>query len=287
MAPTNIKLVVGVWLVVALSGSCGSGQSAGDLIATGRRFLATNDLVRARDSFAAALVFAPEDGTANLLLAATRLLSCVDQPSGKAFLERAGLTITNHGLFGWTVGPAASVTNSPASGLTATVCAAILEEAAAAAANLARVADTNFTLVLTSNETATVDVAVDYGDVLLLRSALEFGKYAGYTLQAPLIDARLVTLRSTFTSESSGTPVGAEEFGKLLSTHQKASDPKAARAALSSAVAFYVSASSFIRNRPTNIIRLFNLDLRMAAAEAKFRAKLNGLGGVMNCSTNK
>jgi hypothetical protein len=286
MSLIRTKAILTACLAGALWGNCGYAQSAADFLAAGRRLLATNDLAAARESFAGAVALAPDEARANVLFAATRVLSLAEQPSGRALLERVGLVITNRGLCDWEACPAAAGASSSAEEATALLVERVLGEIRAAGTNLARVADTNFTLLLSSNETGTVTMTVDYGDLLLLRSGLEYGRYLGYVLQAPAAEARLAAVRSLFTSESLGTPGGTQELGCLLSI-PRVSDLKAAREAFSNAAALYVSASDFIRNRPTNVTRLFNLDPRMVGAEAKFRGSLNDWGRSINATTNK
>jgi hypothetical protein len=277
-------LVAVLSLVVGSSGAC--GQAAADFVGAGRRLLATNDLRGARDSFTVAATLAPSDASANVLAGATRVLCLAEQPAGKAVLMRLGLTVTNHGLCGWMVCPGEATANAAAGELTAVMGAKALEELSAGAASLARIGDTNFTLLLTSNETTTAAVTTDYGDLLILRSGFELGRYACYALQEQGGDKRAAALRFLVTGRTSGPRVENEEFETLLNL-QTSSDGRAEALAVSNAIALYLTASDFIRSRATNDVRLFNYDPRMADAEGRFRERLKILGRSMEAAARK
>src|SRR5436190_6667058 len=93
-------------------------------------------------------------------------------------------------------------TNMAATELTAFLRTNILTEIVAAGTNLANVRDTNFTLTVTCPETTTLDFTLDYGDVLLLRSVLQFVQYAGYTVNSWNFDVQLTALRAMYTGET-------------------------------------------------------------------------------------
>lgn len=268
-----------MFLALVVGGINASAQSAADLVTSGRRLLATNDLACARDYFVAAAALAPDDTCANALAGITRVLRLADQPAGKAILERVGLAVTNRGLCGWMTCPMETTTTAGATtagNLTDPVEAKALEEISAGATSLARIRDTNFTLALASNETATVGVTIDYGDVLLLRSGFELGRYACYALHGLAAQARAVALRSFFGGESPASLPRDEEIQTLLSV-PGTGNRRAAQEALTNAVALYLGASDFIRLRPTNCVRLFNYNPQMASAEARFKEKLKDL----------
>lgn len=248
--------------------------------------LATNDLTGARDSFASAVAVAPDDACANALLGATRLLCLAEQPAGKAVLAQLGLVVTNRGLCGWMAYSDELLPNGLASELVPLVAAKALEDTSAGAANLARVLDTNFTLLLDSNETATVEVTIDYGDLLVLRSVAEFGKYACYALQGANGGARANALRSLATGGPAGTPVGDRELETLLDP-PRASDAMAASLALSNAATLYLTGSDMVRSRATNDVRLFNYDPRKAEAEGRFRERLKSLVRLLDTAARK
>jgi hypothetical protein len=277
-------LAVFLALVVGDSGVC--GQSAADFLGAGRRLLATNDLRGARDSFAAAATLAPGDASANLLAGATKMLCLAEEPAGKAVLTRFGLAATNRGLCGWMVclGEAAA---SVASGeLTPAMGAKALGELSAGAVCLARIGDTNFTLVLGSNETATAAVTMDYADLLILRSGFELGRYACYAVQGQGGDARAAALRSLVAVGPLGVPLGEREL-QILVDLPETPDARAALLALNSGVALYLTGSDIVRGRATNEVRLFNYDPRMADAEGRVRERLKILGRFMDAAARK
>ncbi len=187
-------------------------QDANTLITQGRAFLAQKNLTNANARFQAAVQIERGNQNANVFLGATRLLTLVDQPAGKAFLDRLGFAPTNRSFYGWTAGLARDTNgvvlapaNMSASEITAFLRTNVLLEMAAAADNLAKVADTNFTLTLASNETTIAEVTLDYGDVLLVRAGLEFAEYLGYTIHSWNLDAQLTAIRSLLTNSATTT----------------------------------------------------------------------------------
>ena len=151
-----------------------------------------------------------------------------------------------------------------------------LTELIGAEANLANVTDTSFILSLTSNETRSVAVTLDYGDI---KTAA--GDGAGSRI-------RLLTPPILGPRRSVGAPVFAlyqYQFSveRLLADHPAlltfatTNDLATAKAALLAGVNRYFEASQFIRSRATNVVRLFNYDLDKATDEANFRQTLADL----------
>ena len=140
--------------------------------------------------------------------------------------------------------------------------------------------DTNFTLLVTCDETTTTDLTLDYGDLLLLRAALQFARYAGYTISSWNLDIQLTSVQALLTNETTTVQNFLSQFPNLF-TFSTIADLTAARQAFSNSVALYLSGSEFIRNR-TNVVRLFNYDPAMAQAEADFRTTLSELSQSLN-----
>jgi len=262
-------------------------QTTDQYVTEGRAFLAAHNITDANARFASALAVTPNHATGNVFRAATRLLTLVDQPAGKALLDRLGLAATNRNVYEWTAdfvrdtnGFPLAPSNMSASEISAFLRTNVLLEMVAAATNLAVVTDTNFTLTLTSNETATVEVTLDYGDLLMLRAALQFGQYVIYSIHADNLETQLASLRSLVVEETT-----AESFlvqHPELLTFATTNDLAAARNAFSNAASLYLSASEFIRNRPTNIVRLVNYDPDSAQTEAQFRTNLIDVAESLN-----
>jgi hypothetical protein len=262
-------------------------QTADILVSQGRAFLAAHDLTNANARFASALAAAPNHSTANVFRAATRLLTLADQPAGKAFLDRLLVAPTNRSPYSWTAelardtnGTPIAPTNVSAAFLTAFLRTNMLPESLAAGTNLALVTDTNFTLALSSNETTTADVTLDYGDLLLLRASLRFAQYVSYTIYSWNIDVQLTVLRA-LTLDHTSAETFLRQYPNLF-TFATTNDLIAARQTFTDGAALYFSASDWIRNRPTNVTRLFNFDGGSAEKEARFRGLLTDLNQSLN-----
>lgn len=278
-----MKHLLALCFVLVLSQTATPAQSADWWVGRGRDFLAARELTNANNCFAAAVTNAPNHPTANAFYAATRLLTLADQPAGKAFLDRLGFAATNRSVYDWTAdvgrdtnGVFLAPTNMSASAISAFLRTNILIEMAGSASNLARITDTNFTLALSSNETTTVAVTLDYGDLLLLRAGLEAAQYAGYTIHSWNLDVQLTTLSSLLTAEATSAQSFLAQYPNLF-TFDTTNDLSLAKQAFSNAATLYLRASDFIRNRPTNVTRLFNYDPGMASSESKFRSTLADL----------
>src|SRR5438094_8441068 len=77
-------------------------QSCDSYVASGRAFLAAQDLGHANASFSNAVALCPNHATGNVFYAATRLLTLADRPAGKSFLDRLGFAPTNRSIYDWT-----------------------------------------------------------------------------------------------------------------------------------------------------------------------------------------
>jgi hypothetical protein len=169
----------------------------------------------------------------------------------------------------------------PASGLNANEFTSelrtnVLSAVAGTIGNLGVITDTNYTLNLLSNETATVSVTLDYGDLTLIRAALYGTEYGIYTLNSQNLDVQLAALRSLYTNGFLSAGQVLADYPQLF-TFATTNDLQSACNAFTNAVNAYFSASAFIRSRPTNEVRLFNYDPAMAQSEGNFRLVLQDL----------
>jgi tetratricopeptide (TPR) repeat protein len=258
-------------------------QTADDWVSQGRSYLAARDIKDANASFAQALALNPNHENANALYAITRVLVLPSQPAGSNFLTRIGFPIAGRNIYNWN-----SVPPKDANGLwiapngmnanefTAQLRTNVLPAVSGAIGNLAAITDTNFTISLTSSETAITAVTVDYGDLKLIQAGLYASEYFIYTLNAQNLDAQLTAIRALYTN-------GALSAGQVLSdypqlfTFATTNDLQAARTAFTNAVNCYMTASKFIRSRPPGEVRLFNFEKQSAQSEGDFRLILQDL----------
>ena len=278
-----MKPILKLLLLLTIGVTVAHAQTADDYVNQGRAFLAAHDLTNANSRFASAVALSPNHATANVFRAATRLLVLPNQPAGSALLDRLGFAQTNRNVYDWTARIARDTNGVPiapagvaVSEVSAFLRTNVLPEIIQAAANLAVVTDTNFALALSSNETTTIAVTLDYGDIQLLRAILTLSEYSLYTTYSWNLDAQFTSLRTLLTDANVTTESFLRENTNLFQ-FATTNDLTAARSAFSNATAFYLQASDFIRNRPANITRLFNLDSEMATSEATFRTVLSDL----------
>jgi hypothetical protein len=260
-----------------------SAQTPDDWVSQGRSHLAAHDITDANASFAQALALDPNHKNANALYAITRLLVLPSQPAGSNFLTRIGFPIAGRNIYAWgstlpkdANGLLLAPDGVNANGFTAQLRTNVLPMVSGAVANLAAITDTNFTISLSSSETAIADVTVDYGDLKLIQAGFYASEYFIYTLNAQNLDAQLTAIRALYTN-------GALSAGQVLSdypqlfTFATKNDLQAARTAFTNAVNCYMTASKFIRSRPPGVVRLFNYDKVSAQDEADFRLTLQDL----------
>jgi hypothetical protein len=258
-------------------------QTDDPYIACGRGYLAATNLAAANICFSNAVAVSPGDPTGNVFYAATRLLTWPIRPVGSNFLNRIGVPNAGRDIYNWTAQPPTDTNGVPlaptgvnANEFSAMLRTNLLTELIGAEANLAKATDTTFTLSLTSNETRTVAVTLDYGDIRLLRAMLQAAEYYCYTACSWNLDAQLAPLYSLY----SNNQFSAEDFLRdhpSLLTFATTNDLATAKAALQAGVNRYFEASQFIRSRATNVVRLFNYDPEKATDEANFRQTLTDL----------
>jgi len=272
MKKLNFLVLAGCLSVLSLR-----AQTADDYVAQGRRWLGSNDLVRADAQFNQALALDANHSAANALAAATRLLVLPQKPAGSNFLNRIGFSKTGRNLFDWTAtlpensqGHTILPANFSSTEAIAVFRTNIMPAITASRANLARITDTNFTLSLTAAETSSESVTIDFGDILLLRALLYGGDFLGYTANAhnfafvlnhikALGDANLLSIQQILV-----------DYPSLLAKGS-ATELAASKAALTNGAALYQAASDFIRRRPATLQRLFNLAAQDVSKEADFR----------------
>jgi hypothetical protein len=255
------------------------GQTAEDYVKQGRAYLAVTDIIAADRCFSNALARSPNNQTANVLYAATRLATLPYKKPVGEFLTRLGFPETGREIYNWTAllmldvdGVPVLPTGVNTSEVPALLRTNILSEIVLAGANLAKVTDTGFTLALTASETRTVDVVLDYGDIQMARALLRAAEYCIYNAYSWNIEAELSAIRAMLDPDDPTTLEEALIAYPELLTFATTNDLSAAKASFQNCVDLYLAASLFIRsNRPPAAVRLFNLDPARTADEEKFR----------------
>ena len=257
-------------------------QTADGYVAQGRAFLTAANMDAANSSFSNAVALASNHPTANVFYAMTRLLVLPNQPAGSNFLSRIGVPVAGRDIYNWTAEFPTDANGSPLTpaGVSASELTALLRNNAlpvliAAEANLAKVTDTNFTLTLTGSETRGVAATLDYGDIILLRAMLQAAEYLAYTTYSWNLNVQMTAVRTFYNQETT--------IEQLLTAHPNllafatTNDLNAAKLAFRTGASLYMDASWFIRNRSTNLTRLFNYDASQNVDEQNFRLTLTDL----------
>ncbi len=258
------------------------GQTAEDYIGQGRALLACSNVVSANLAFSNAVARSPNHQTANLCYGLSRLLVWPYLPVGSNYLTRLGVPTNGRDLFAWTAIPPSDTNHVPfapagvnGSESTALLRTNVLPALIAAEANLAKVTDTNFAFTLTAEETLGSALTLDYGDVQLLRAFLQAGECGCYLANEWNFDAQLSAIRSIAKGQ-----VSVAQFllnhPKLL-TFTTTNDLYATKTTFVDAVNRYFSASQWLRERPINVVRLFNYDGSSEIEETAFRQTLADL----------
>lgn len=288
-----MKTYITRWVIgsVLLTAQLLSAQTADQLVTDGRAFLAQKNLTNAHLKFAAAVAASPNHENANALLSVTRLLNLVYQPPAQNFLTRLGVSVTGRDVYQWT----ASITNDTnhvpiapvgVSGAEASPFwrTNALVEITNALVNLERITNPSFLLSLTSNETTTAAVTVDYGDLLMLRAGLHFLEYFSYTLLAHDLNVQLTALRALYTNHHLNIERLLADHPQLL-TYATTNDMATARAAFVNFADRYASASDLLRARPPGVTRMFNFAANSSLEEDRFRRTLADLKTSLNGAT--
>jgi len=271
---TKILIVlVQVGLAYVLS----AAQTVDFYINQGRAFLSATNITSANLSFSNAVLVSPNNPTANVFYAVTRLLVLPYQQPGSDFLTRIGMPKTGRNIYNWkaklptdTNGVPYAPTGVNANEFTTVLHTNILPALINADANLTKVTNSNFILSLTSNETRIVDITIDYGDVLMSRAILNALEYLAYTTYSWNLDVLLSTIRYLYDNEQLSLDKLLTDYPNLF-TFATTNDLNSAKAAFQNAVSLYLKSSEFIRSRPTNVVRLFNYDPGKADDEENAR----------------
>lgn len=276
----HMKIIGFVFGLVLTLVQAVQGQTADDYVAQGRSFLTVSNLSGANNCFSNALVLAPNHPTANALRAVTRLLVLPNDPAVKLFLDRLGFSSSGRDLYNWTATQTLDDQNLPiaANDLNAKEAAAqlrtnVLPQIIAAEANLAKITEVNFTMTLLASETKTIDVTLDYGDILMVRAMLLGAEYVCYTTHSWNWDAQITAIRGLYTNDQLTAERLYKDYPSLLA-YDNANELHLARVAFEQAVDRYLEASQWIRNRSTTAIFLFNCDTNQFEREANFRSTL-------------
>jgi hypothetical protein len=269
-------------LALALS-QAASAQTAESYITQGRAYLAATNLPAANLSFSNAVYRSPGHQTGNVFYAATKLLVWRSTPVASNFLTRLGFPTAGRNVYNWTSMPPRDVSRvfvAPP-GVNANEALAVLRTnllgvLIGADTNLAKVTSANFTLALTSNETRSAAVTLDYGDIKLLRAMAQAAEYGSYSAFAWDFGALLTVVRSLYTNRQFDAEHLFADYPSLL-TFSTPTNLNAAKLAFQNGAARYFEASQFIRSRSTNVVRLFNYDPSQTNQEANFRQTLADL----------
>jgi len=258
-----------------------ANTNAPDYFEAGTNYMAIADFVLANLSFSNALTFSPTNGAYDFFYAATGLLSLPQEPAGSNFLDHIGLSDIGRDFFDWQ----ARLTNAVPIGVnadefTAQLRTNVLPAIIAAQSNLARITATNFTVDLTASETHMGAVAVDWGDVQLLRATCAAAELFIYTTYSWNLDVQLTTA-SNYLGKDGSVEAFLTNFPNLLTT-TSANDLPAAQGAFTNAINEYFAASQFIRNRSPGDTFLFNLSTNELAKELQFRQTLSNLLASLN-----
>jgi hypothetical protein len=266
-------------------------QTADQLVTDGRAFLAQRNLTNAHLKFAAAVAASPNHENANAFVSVTRLLNLIYQPPAQNFLTRLGVSATGRDVYHWNAFITKDTNHVPIAPVGVSGAEAspfwrtnALPEITNALANLARITNPNFLLNLTSNETTTAAVTVDYGDLLMLRAGLHFMEYFSYTLLAHDLDVQLTALRALHTNEHLNIERLLADHPHLL-TFATTNDMAVARAAFANFADRYAEASDRLRARPPGVTRMFNFAANGRSKEDRFRRTLADLKTSLNGAT--
>lgn len=283
---------ISITVFLLLTVMVGSSQTAADYVSQGRLHLSSRDVISANNSFSNAVAIAPNDPTGNVFFAATRLLTLPYEPAGSNILNRLGLPGSGRDYSNWTAKPPVDASGIPLAPPTVNVHElsshlrwSVLPALAAAEANLAKVTDTNFSLTLTSDETQTVDLTLDYADIVLLRALLFGAQYIAYTVHSWNLDLPLQTIRGFYVANKLPSAADLLRDYPQLFTFATTNDLLAAKNAFKNGATLYMQASQLIRDRSTNVTRLFNYDASQAVLESDFRMTLADLTNSLQTAT--
>jgi len=256
----------------------------------GTNYVASGDFTLANMTLSNALNVSPTNADYNFFYAASELLSLPSQPAGSNFLTRLGFGSAGRDIFDWRAdGPTNArghlvvpVTTPPLDldEFTAQLRTNVLFSVINAQSSLAQIADKNFTINLTTNETHAGAVTVDWGDVQMLQAMCETAELFIYTTYSWNLDVQLATATNLL-GKNGSIQAFLTNYPSILATTSTADLP-AAKGAFTNAISNYFAASQFIRSRPGGETRLFNLDAGDLQEELEFRETLSNLLASLN-----
>jgi uncharacterized repeat protein (TIGR03803 family) len=265
-----------------------TASNSAEAYTDGTNYMAQGDQIAANISFSNAIIFntanvatnAAANATNYLLLAATELLSLPSDPAGSNFLNHLGVGLAGRDIIHFKAKYNKYPVGVNADEITAQLRTNVLAAIIAAQADLAQIVNTNFTAVLTTNETQMGAVTVDYGDVQVLRSMLDTAELLIYTLNGLNLDVQLTTV-SNYLSANGSLQTLLAAYPSLLTTASTSDIPAATNAFVTGANQYF-AASLFVRTvRPTNGIEppyLFSVTgTNHLHKEAVFREELTNI----------
>ena len=255
-------------------------QTVDQLVLLGRAALTQKDIVKASSLFDQATVLSPSHQTANALAAGARFFSWPMQTQTQPMLDRLGFAITNRSIYNWTATPQKDKNGNIIPPNDFAVSDAfiflrtnLLNSLSLSISNLDQVKDTNFILVLRTNEIYLGEVTVDYGDTLLLRSLLHFWKSVIYRCNDYDWNIPLNYIYNHLQSGDITIEQFLNTFPNILN-NSSTNDLENAKQSFELAATQYLAASEIIRNRSTNVVRLFNFNPDMKDDEEHFRTTI-------------
>ena len=219
-------------------------------------------LAGADSYFAKALTNSASNLEANLLKAATTLLLEQNSAQFQAQLTGVGVTINNNDIYNFLYTPPVDADGflNPTPGVTTNSTLTYIKSKIplidAALANLGKFGNattSSFAISLSESETATADVRIDYGDVLMLRALLKGAKafialMSSYNTTAEY--AKIAYLEKKFGQYGKVTPQLILETFPDLMKFSAPDQRAAAKALIIAANADFQIAHEFIMNRP-------------------------------------
>ncbi|MDX1952850.1 MAG: carboxypeptidase-like regulatory domain-containing protein [Verrucomicrobiota bacterium] len=253
------------------------------LVQQGRVALIQRDIDTAHARFAAALDENPAHPEANALHAFTRLLRLPNSSPASEFLTQLGVPLAGRNVYRWdaslpknTNGEPILPQNLAATNLTQQFRNLFLPQLIGAMTNFAAITSPDFEMTLSSNETSFGEIVFDHADTLLLRSALSAFEYLSYTLYSWDYDDLIYLELKNLIEGGATIEVLLQNYPNLF-TVRTLTDLPAAKTAFNRAIDTYMLASTAIRNRDTNLVRLFTWDPESDEQELHFRELLADL----------
>ncbi|HVT72268.1 MAG TPA: immunoglobulin domain-containing protein, partial [Lacunisphaera sp.] len=277
------KLLLGLALIAA--GHTAWADAVADKIAAGRAALIAHDLPTAHARFQEAYDLDTDhtNQTASALLGITRVIDVTSQSASGTFMDGLGFT-GSRDPYNWTAGIAHDVNGNPVvpANYNLTTVASfwqntLVPESVAARGNLAQVTNSSFLLTLSSAETKMpMALNIDYGDILMMQACLRAAEFLAHMGSGQNLDLNLDAALQAMQGNMLTVQKVLSDNPNLL-TAGDSSERAAGQAALLDMISLYRQASTFIRNRPAGVSRLFMLTAADLPQEAQFRQMLDRL----------